>query len=541
MSKFDKIIIFSAIILALIFICTGFYFTDIPLRDVANRYAPMTEAFASGNFKFAFHPNFQPLTTIVAGGVAFITGVDGFTALKIGSAIWYFAGMFLLYHLVRLIYPEQRKIAVFSLLLYAIFPTLLHMAFAGLRESAKTFLLLLSAVSLLRIYLAPDKKINYFLLGIASGLSVIAKSDLTITGIFILFAGVFIECRHRMKPQYSLIAFVPFFLLAFPHVCLNYRLFGVAVPDARYAAIWQNLTGKLPTLPDFITAAAVLSAAVCGAAFIASWALKRIKARHIFSALGVVFAVSVIYTALSLKSSSEEIYDYINSFFEGFYDFLGLFVLFYLVVRSSFRKLEHSWIVVLSVICANALCNILPILLYERKLFISSRYLHPALPLLFGFFIFGINDVYRLIMKYIGRKYAFPLLVCVSVAIAGGMIFHTFQPTIRDHTRKRNIRQRQKVFELVKTIKDDYRGKRYMDMEPNRHYYVSQLRPKLYFIDDNKISTAAYLSGGSIAWIAGNADYIVSPYLPDDVPEKLILLGKIRGYRQVFNVWRVEK
>ena len=109
-----------------------------------------------------------------------------------------------------------------------------------------------------------------------------------------------------------------FFLLAFPHVCLNYRLFGVAVPDARYAAIWQNLTGKLPTLPDFITAAAVLSAAVCGAAFIASWALKRIKARHIFSALGVVFAVSVIYTALSLKSSSEEIYDYINSFFEGF-------------------------------------------------------------------------------------------------------------------------------------------------------------------------------------------------------------------------------
>ena len=541
MSKVDKIIIFAAVILAFAFIAAGFVLSDIPLRDVANRYAPMVEALASGDLNFAFHPRFQPLCTISAGVVSFLTGFDGFTSLKISAAIWYFAGMFLLYHLVRLLYPQEKRIAAFSVLLYAVFPHLLHMAFAGLREPAKTFLLLLSAVSLVRIYLEPEKKLNYILLGIASGLCVIAKSDMTITGVFILFSGVFLECRHRKTPLYSFLSYAVFWLIMFPNIYINMRLFNVAVPEWRYAVIWKSFTGNDPGMLWFFLYSAVLFVLIYGTAPLAALIFKKAKAKHIFFSIGVIFAVSVIYTAASSSSSGEEIRDYINSFSEGFYDFLGLFVLLYLIIRSYFKTIDKSELIVLAVICANALCNIMPILLFEQKLFISSRYLHPAMPLFFGFFLCGIRDLYEIIKSYTGRKFALPLLILCSLAIAFGMIYHAFQPTIRDYTRKRNIRQRRKVFELKQMVVDDYRGKRFLPVDIQSNYYVSNRRPKLFFIDDNKISAAAYLTGGSVAWSAGAADYIVAPYLPEDVPSKLTLIGKVQGYRQIFKVWRVEK
>lgn len=34
--------------------------TDIPVRDVAHRYAQMADAFARGDFSYAFHPVVSP-------------------------------------------------------------------------------------------------------------------------------------------------------------------------------------------------------------------------------------------------------------------------------------------------------------------------------------------------------------------------------------------------------------------------------------------------------------------------------------------------
>ena len=84
-----KSILATAIIAAALFSGIAVWLNYLPLRDVATRYAPMAEAFAEGNFAYAFHPRVPPLQVICGGVVAWIFRCNGFIALKTVSALWF--------------------------------------------------------------------------------------------------------------------------------------------------------------------------------------------------------------------------------------------------------------------------------------------------------------------------------------------------------------------------------------------------------------------------------------------------------------------
>ena len=57
----------------------------LPANDVVARYAPAAEAFAAGDWQYAFHPRFGVYFTAFSGIFVWLTGVDGVIACKIVS------------------------------------------------------------------------------------------------------------------------------------------------------------------------------------------------------------------------------------------------------------------------------------------------------------------------------------------------------------------------------------------------------------------------------------------------------------------------
>ena len=59
----------------------------LPANDVIGRYALAAEAFADGNWKYAFHPRFGVFFTTFAGLFVWLLGVSGVVACKIVSVL----------------------------------------------------------------------------------------------------------------------------------------------------------------------------------------------------------------------------------------------------------------------------------------------------------------------------------------------------------------------------------------------------------------------------------------------------------------------
>ena len=135
-----KSVLISSVVSSILLVSIGIIFNDIPVRDVAHRYAPMSEAFANGNWQYAFHPRIQCLQTVSGGIFAWIFQCNGFLALQIVSALFFLAGAWLAWKLFREIYQDKPYIATAAVAFYLIFPYNIHMAYSGLRESAKTFI-----------------------------------------------------------------------------------------------------------------------------------------------------------------------------------------------------------------------------------------------------------------------------------------------------------------------------------------------------------------------------------------------------------------
>ena len=105
-----KYAVILALVLSQVLVLAGIFLNDIPTRDVAARYALMSEAFANGDWQYAFHPRLQLLQPVAGGIVAWIFHCNGFTALKIASALFFLAGILPVWKLFREIYGDKTSI-----------------------------------------------------------------------------------------------------------------------------------------------------------------------------------------------------------------------------------------------------------------------------------------------------------------------------------------------------------------------------------------------------------------------------------------------
>jgi hypothetical protein len=179
--------------------------------------------------------------------------------------------------------------------------------------------------------------------------------------------------------------------------------------------------------------------------------------------------------------------------------------------------------------------------IFHKTLYVSDRYLFPATPLLAGFFVIGINEIWQIAREKMNQKYANSILIIVCTAISGAFIFHALQPTLKNYTREKQSKKRKGIFELKNTLIADYKGEQYKDTAVSINRYQSQKAPFVLFDTDRKITVAAYMAGGSVVYEAEKyPDYFVGDKLPERFAGKAILLREINFGSYSKKLWRIE-
>lgn len=533
-----SVLVFS-VVSSIILVSIGIIFTDIPSRDVAHRYAPMSEAFANGCWQYAFHLRIQCLQTVSGGIFAWIFQCNGFLALQIASALFFLGGAWLVWKLFREIYQDKPYIATAAVAFYSIFPYNIHMAYSGLRDSAKTFIILLTAWALIKIYRNTRQYTGYILLGIGCALSMICRADMVMTGLFLLFTGMVIECQSEKRPQRSLIAAAVTGMTVLLSSLINYRVSGHAMPDYRFAELFNKITGHPAQITDVLCLTVLIIIVIAAGAAVTALLLRKIHAGFFIAAMLLVMTGVSIYIYLAGKPSDPV--EFVKSIVNGNYNAVGIFCLLTIVYLIYYKRFTGEEFLLCLILLSNMFFNIVPMEIFHKVLYVSDRYLFTAIPLLSGFFAIGINEIWQIIRKKMNQKYANIILVLVCTAISGAFIFHALQPTLKNYTREKLIKNRKGILELKNTLIADYKGEQYKDTAVSINRYQSQKAPFVLFDSDRKITVAAYMAGGSMVCEAEKyPDYFVGDKLPERFAGKAILLREINFGRHSKKLWRIE-
>ena len=235
-------------ILMWLLLLPGIIFSDIPARDLATRYAPMAEAFAQWDPVHFLHPRIPPAFPVIAGIIAALTGVSGFLACKLASALMLTASIFPIWAGVRRLGGEHfAKIAV---VLFCACSYLLRIGYSGLRESTSLFAMNLLFSGFCTLSREPRKRRLLFLFPAGLTLLLLNRGDHIILAVVIAVILLVLDIRYCRIPCRSLYIFLLTGLLTAPYLLYNYHMIGYPVTDVRHAAVLRLLKEKGLPIPE---------------------------------------------------------------------------------------------------------------------------------------------------------------------------------------------------------------------------------------------------------------------------------------------------
>lgn len=115
------------------------------MSDTMNRYAPMAEAFAAGDWFHAFHPRFGIIFSILTGGLSFVTSLRGDYSCQVVAIGFLAASMIPAWHIARRVWGETA--AWYLAAFIALLPEFFNLSIDGLRDTARIFASLMIAYS----------------------------------------------------------------------------------------------------------------------------------------------------------------------------------------------------------------------------------------------------------------------------------------------------------------------------------------------------------------------------------------------------------
>lgn len=137
--------LFTSVILYWIVVSTiAVLVYPVLISDTMNRYAPMADAFAAGDWFHAFHPRFGVLFQILTGTLAWF-GLRGDQACQVVAIGFLAASAIPAWYLMRRVFDE--KVASITAALILLMPEYFVFAIDGLRDTARTFAALMIAYS----------------------------------------------------------------------------------------------------------------------------------------------------------------------------------------------------------------------------------------------------------------------------------------------------------------------------------------------------------------------------------------------------------
>lgn len=503
--------IWGTFLLILVLYLPQIFLNDLPQRDVAYRYAPAAEAFARGDWQYAFHPRLQFLHPFVSGIMVWLFSISGFLGAKLSGLLFYALGVFPFFSLMKEAF--NRKIAYWSLLFYLFASRLIILSSSGLRESHKLFAILLIVLGLVQVWKYRKDLKGYLLLGAACGLSVCTRNEMLLFAVLLFSCGIAMDAKQNRIPFRSMLGGGLAVLFAFPEFLVNYMKTGYTVPGSRYLELFEKAFHCPPT--PFNTAVVFLILA--GIAFLIlfpllGWILRMKYGPQIVTT-GIILAFLVLIVKIftgKLLWNTEMLSDFLQSIFKGQFPvlfFLMLPGLAYRIVTKRFSVPEK--ILLICYLLQGGLI-ILLILGCDKYLYISSRYLLPATPLFFGWIVFTFLLVLRLLQKI-------PLITAYRKAVTGLLLaglltflyIDSWSPIFNLYGK--SDKTRAQIHGISRVIQNDYHGERFWRPEFELSTYYPNTRPAVWFEDTWKVSVAAYGAGGSACRNLKDADYLVLP------------------------------
>ena len=524
----------------------------IPQRDVAFRYAPMAEAFRDGDFIYAFHPRTGFLHTFTAGIICYLFRCDGFLACKISSLLFMGLGLFPLYAVMRRVY--SRFMAEICTFIFVLASQLHRVSWSGLRDSHKTFLILLAAYSLILIFQERDKLSGYIWLGIAAGLGIVTRGDLVLIMTLLFFWGIVLELKLKKFPWRSVLGSILAVMLTLPSIVINWYLAGVAVPEIRFAWIFRKVMHRYPGLTDSLP----LIAVGLLAAFLAAWGIRVLVNAGFGKILSGICAAGLL--ALLVRQFfnpefylEEPVMSYMWSVFKGFFPVLAVAGL----IGIGFRLYRKQWTceesILAVILFGHAVLVCSQVILNECLLYISSRYLLPAVPLEFGWSVIGILSVWELLTRPFRMKYPqwIRRIGCIAfISTVGGFLLDFYNPVMDAHFSGKERRFQVEITKIAELVKQDYRGPAEFRPAVNPGLYIPKLNPAILFLsyrpkqkatlpDYSRVTEAAYLVKGRVADNLNEADYVIDKYSPlNQLPPGLRLLGEAKLGKEKYRIWK---
>lgn len=485
------------------------FISEWPGRDVAGRYAPMAEAFASGDFLYAFHPRCQSFHTTVAGCIAYLASCSGYLACKLTSFLFFVLSFFPLYAIMKRLFgvPAARG----TILLFACCaPVVNLLAVSGERDCAKMFIQLLMTYSITEIFFEREKLRYYILLGVAGGLAICTRSDLMlITALFLFLCGILERYKYPVIRR-TLIALSFVIAVSSLELLANFHSTDYVIPGTRFYYLIEEFFHAEPSwsiwyLYICIPGILLFTASV----YLVHFLLQKKAGRILLISAGILFAAGLVAGAffLAFKPASN-LTEYLQSLAEGFSP-----VIFPLAVAGIlFRKMTKQWTKAETLLFLLFLTLDLAILVQvavtDKRLFLSPRYIVPALPLLLGWcwiFCCAVSRVLAENISFLRNKYLLYSLLCLSVLFA---IFLGYRKEINLHLRPRDARYLSALKEISRILRKEKLPD--SDMKPNLFYYRSPKRPFVVFDCPGRLAPAAYLGGGSTASFYTPIDILVT-------------------------------
>jgi hypothetical protein len=172
---------------------------------------------------------------------------------------------------------------------------------------------------------------------------------------------------------------------------------------------------------------------------------------------------------------------------------------------SSGEKLLLAFIAVHTGVIAGQL------LLYDRTLTFSVRYMLPVSPLGFGWTFCGIAVIASLAARCLPRISMRTALTVLLSAYVAGALFHCLGPILKDYFEPRHKAVRNGTLRLAALFRANSPASS-LAVAPKFEMidYEGCATPGMFFENDSKYAVSAYLAGGRRVRDLNNADFYIS-------------------------------
>jgi hypothetical protein len=461
-------------VLALFLVTPMAVMEDIPQRDVLNRYAPMAEAFARSEWGLAFHPRIPPLFPVSAGLLVKATGIDGYTACKAISVLCFALGVFPLFALLKRVFPPPTPLL--ACVAYCFCSYLLRLGMEGMRETAKCVLLLWAAYGLLVLFQQRRRLLGYLTLAAACALMIQLRDDSVLPAALLLLTAITLEIAARQWPWRSAAALLLALLVMSPTLAANYRLTGYPVPSSRFASMAANILpryalGGKPQ-PRTTAAPAPRRAAASQPAITPSWGKDR--------------ALTDSFTAPALL-------EFATSLAKGLYFIYGIPALLIIVMRMRARTWTRGETLLLLLVAGHTLVQVAQILIFDRELYVSRRYLLPAVPLYFGWTALFVTGLHHYSAARLSPRKLQQATLSATVLMLLFLYGDAMASPIKQRLSPRAGFERRVMLDWSARIRADYRGPARSALRFDPDAYRTGFRPR---VASDNLPELGYLAGG---------------------------------------------